>query len=118
VALLACQSGAQGLVPLCLVQLPHEHRYVICFFLYIPLLTLFIQALPISTSPRSLFTLMTDSDSDDAPPTRDNHNSPPSDAALVLNVHGGLDTSSRLHHRFKRVEVPYPRSYERGILDL
>jgi hypothetical protein len=48
----------------------------------------------------------------------DNHTAPPSEAALVLNVHGGLDTSSRLHHRFVRKEVPYPRSYERGILDL
>lgn len=61
---------------------------------------------------------MADSDSDDAPPTRDNHITSPSDAALVLNVHGGLDTSSRLHHHFKRGAVPYPRSYERGVLDL
>lgn len=74
-----------------------------------------MQALPITMSPRSTFSL--DSDSDDAP-AREHHISPSSDAALVLNVHGGLDTSSRLHHRFKRNQVPYPRSYERGILDL
>ncbi|OJA12095.1 hypothetical protein AZE42_03447 [Rhizopogon vesiculosus] len=76
------------------------------------------QALPISTSPHSAFTLTSDSDSDDAPAIRHHHTAPPSDAALVLNVHGGLDISSRRHHRFKWKEVPYPRSYEQGILDL
>ncbi|KAG1771907.1 hypothetical protein EV702DRAFT_1281573 [Suillus placidus] len=45
-------------------------------------------------------------------------NSTPSDPALALNVHGGIDTSSRLHHRFRRQQVPYPRSYQRKVVDL
>ncbi|KAG1885091.1 hypothetical protein F4604DRAFT_1729673 [Suillus subluteus] len=60
-----------------------------------------------------------------APTTKQIPNSPraednfsPSDAALVLNVHGGIDTSSRLHHGFRRHQVPYPRNYERNVLDL
>lgn len=44
--------------------------------------------------------------------------SPASDAALALNVHGGIDTSRRIHHRFRRYQVPYPRNYERNVLDL
>ncbi|KAG2361493.1 hypothetical protein BDR07DRAFT_1334386, partial [Suillus spraguei] len=44
--------------------------------------------------------------------------SPASDAALALNVHGGIDASRRIHHRFRRYQVPYPRNYERNVLDL
>ncbi|KAG2155989.1 S-adenosyl-L-methionine-dependent methyltransferase, partial [Suillus bovinus] len=29
-----------------------------------------------------------------------------------------IDTSHRLHHRFRRYQVPYPRNYERKALDL
>ncbi|KAG2134310.1 S-adenosyl-L-methionine-dependent methyltransferase, partial [Suillus cothurnatus] len=29
-----------------------------------------------------------------------------------------IDTSSRLHHGFRRHQVPYPRNYERNVLDL
>lgn len=36
----------------------------------------------------------------------------------VLNVHGGLDMSRRRHHPFRPDSVPYPRNYERTILDL
>ncbi|KAG1770849.1 hypothetical protein EV702DRAFT_1138155 [Suillus placidus] len=50
-------------------------------------------------------------------PKAEDH-STPSDPALALNVHGGIDTSSRLHHRFRRQQVPYPRSYQRKVIDL
>ncbi|KIK93374.1 hypothetical protein PAXRUDRAFT_517629 [Paxillus rubicundulus Ve08.2h10] len=37
---------------------------------------------------------------------------------VVLNVHGGLDRSRRRHHPFHPREVPYPRSFEREVIDL
>jgi hypothetical protein len=46
------------------------------------------------------------------------HEDIPSEPSLALNVHGGIDTSCRMHHRFKRQEVPYPRSYQRKVVDL
>ncbi|KAL4080917.1 hypothetical protein J3A83DRAFT_92052 [Scleroderma citrinum] len=36
----------------------------------------------------------------------------------VLNVHGGLDISRRRHHPFRPDAVPYPRNYERTVIDL
>ena len=68
-------------------------------------------------SPRSAYSVM-DSDSDDALPPRDPRVAPQSDAGSVLDMHGGLDTPSRLQHRFKPKKVPYPRSHEQAILDL
>ncbi|KAH7928421.1 hypothetical protein BV22DRAFT_206300 [Leucogyrophana mollusca] len=40
------------------------------------------------------------------------------DFSATLNVHGGLDASRRRHHPFHRRKVPYPRSYERAVVDL
>lgn len=39
-------------------------------------------------------------------------------SSSVLNPHGGLDSSRRRHHPFRPDAVPYPRNYERAILDL
>ncbi|EIW81029.1 hypothetical protein CONPUDRAFT_165259 [Coniophora puteana RWD-64-598 SS2] len=39
-------------------------------------------------------------------------------AAHVLNVHGGFDASQRMHHPEPRRAAPYPRSYERAVVDL
>ncbi|KAI5989070.1 hypothetical protein EDD15DRAFT_1337183 [Pisolithus albus] len=39
-------------------------------------------------------------------------------SSSVLNPHGGLDSSRRRHHPFRPDTVPYPRNYERAILDL
>ncbi|EGN98294.1 hypothetical protein SERLA73DRAFT_183222 [Serpula lacrymans var. lacrymans S7.3] len=41
-----------------------------------------------------------------------------SDVLASLDVHGGLDNSRRRHHPHVTREVPYPRSYERGVIDL
>ncbi|KIO02665.1 hypothetical protein M404DRAFT_638821 [Pisolithus tinctorius Marx 270] len=39
-------------------------------------------------------------------------------SSSVLNPHGGLDSSRRRHHHFRQEAVPYPRNYERSVLDL
>ncbi|KAH7908056.1 hypothetical protein BJ138DRAFT_407947 [Hygrophoropsis aurantiaca] len=40
------------------------------------------------------------------------------ESSAMLNVHGGLDASRRRHHPYHRRKVPYPRSYERTVIDL
>ncbi|KAG1745963.1 uncharacterized protein EDB91DRAFT_134847 [Suillus paluster] len=76
------------------------------------------QTQPIPTSPVSPRSPSSDIGEDDARAPHGHYNGAPSDAALVLNVHGGIDASYRRHHRFRRQDVPYPRSYERRVVDL